>query len=183
MQKTEEQSFKLTIQNPITTFLAHYHWAIADQTVYLLTEEQEAIYTTLLQLMKRLEEPSIIYEKETVSDLFSEVLPLLEKIGRVSVEESVEELVVHHPLKAVFIFKTLGLTITMEKSFSRQTRNMLNYLKLIKKSFEIKQKKQQLNSNFNSFPISKQPQALKKSYLLESPCIISLKPRFQLSVN
>ena len=47
--------------------------------------------------MKRLEEPSIIYEKETVSDLFSEVLPLLEKIGRVSVEESVEELVVHHP--------------------------------------------------------------------------------------
>ncbi|MBV6536074.1 SNF2 helicase associated domain-containing protein, partial [Ursidibacter maritimus] len=93
VQKTEEQSFKLTIQNPITTFLAHYHWAIADQTVYLLTEEQEAIYTTLLQLMKRLEEPSIIYEKETVSDLFSEVLPLLEKIGRVSVEESVEELV------------------------------------------------------------------------------------------
>ncbi|MBB6725714.1 SNF2 helicase associated domain-containing protein, partial [Proteus mirabilis] len=61
VQKTEEQSFKLTIQNPITTFLAHYHWAIADQTVYLLTEEQEAIYTTLLQLMKRLEEPSIIY--------------------------------------------------------------------------------------------------------------------------
>lgn len=107
MQKTEEQSFKLTIQNPITTFLAHYHWAIADQTVYLLTEEQEAIYTTLLQLMKRLEEPSIIYEKETVSDLFSEVLPLLEKIGRVSVEESVEELVVHHPLKAVFIFKKI----------------------------------------------------------------------------
>ena len=39
---------------------AHYHWAIADQTVYLLTEEQEAIYTTLLQLMKRLEEPSIM---------------------------------------------------------------------------------------------------------------------------
>lgn len=30
--------------------------------------------------MKRLEEPSIIYEKETVSDLFSEVLPLLEKL-------------------------------------------------------------------------------------------------------
>ncbi|HHX0205745.1 TPA: SNF2 helicase associated domain-containing protein [Enterococcus faecalis] len=107
VQKTEEQSFKLTIHNPITTFLAHYHWAIADQTVYLLTEEQEAIYTTLLQLMKRLEEPSIIYEKETVSDLFSEVLPLLEKIGRVSVEESVEELVVHHPLKAVFIFKKI----------------------------------------------------------------------------
>ncbi len=41
-----------------------------------------------------------------------------------SVEESVEELVVHHPLKAVFIFKKikkvglmLELTITMEKSF------------------------------------------------------------------
>ena len=31
-------------------------------------------------LMKRLEEPSIIYEKETVSDLFSEVLPLWEKL-------------------------------------------------------------------------------------------------------
>ena len=46
-------------------------------------------------------------KKETVSDLFSEVLPLLEKIGRVSVEESVEELVVHHPLKAVFIFKKI----------------------------------------------------------------------------
>lgn len=117
--------------------------------------------------MKRLEEPSIIYEKETVSDLFSEVLPLLEKIGRVSVEESVEELVVHHPLKAVFILRKLKvglmleLTITMEKSFSRQTRNMLNYLKSIKKSFEIKQKKQQLSNNFNSLPISKQPQALK----------------------
>ena len=91
-----------------------------------------------------------------------------------SVEESVEELVVHHPLKAVFILRKLKvglmleLTITMEKSFSRQTRNMLNYLKSIKKSFEIKQKKQQLSNNFNSLPISKQPQALKKSYLLES---------------
>ena len=95
------------------------------------------------------------------------MLPLLEKIGRVSVEESVEELVVHHPLKAVFILRKLKvglmleLTITMEKSFSRQTRNMLNYLKSIKKSFEIKQKKQQLSNNFNSLPISKQPQALK----------------------
>ena len=95
------------------------------------------------------------------------MLPLLEKIGRVSVEESVEELVVHHPLKAVFIFKKIKGRINARIDYhygeviSRQTRNMLNYLKSIKKSFEIKQKKQQLSNNFNSLPISKQPQALK----------------------
>lgn len=57
--------------------------------------------------MKCLEELFIIYEKEIVFDLFSEVLLLLEKIGWVFVEELVEELVVYYFLKVVFIFKKI----------------------------------------------------------------------------
>lgn len=109
--KLDEEKFQLRIHNQITTFLAHYHWAFAGENIYQLTTEQEEIYTTLLQLMKRLEEPEIIYEKMVVSDLFSDVLPLLEKIGEVMLTEEVEESIVHHPLEAVFIFKKLKGTI------------------------------------------------------------------------
>ena len=56
--------------------------------------------------MKRLEEPSIIYEKKQFLIYLVKCYHYW-KIGRVSVEESVEELVVHHPLKAVFIFKKI----------------------------------------------------------------------------
>ncbi len=77
--KETENNFKLTIQNPITTFQPTITGHCGSNGL-VTNEEREAIYTTLLQLMKRLEEPSIIYEKETVSDLFGEVLPLLEKL-------------------------------------------------------------------------------------------------------
>ncbi len=55
--------------------------------------------------MKRLEEPSIIYEKKKQFLIYLvKCYHYWKKIGRVSVEESVEELVVHHPLKSSLYF-------------------------------------------------------------------------------
>ena len=116
------------------------------------------------------------------------MLPLLEKIGRVSVEESVEELVVHHPLKAVFILRKLKvglmleLTITMEKSFSTNPK----YAQLPEVNQEIvrdKAKETAIKQQFQQFAYQQTTTGFEKSYLLGSPCIISLNPKYQLSVN
>jgi SNF2 family DNA or RNA helicase len=113
----DETTFQLNIDNRLTLFLAHYHWAFAGETVYILTQEQEAIYTTLLQLMKRLTKPEVLYQKAAVSDLFSEVLPLLEKIGQVIIADEVKEKVSHHPLTAVFVFKKQKGTINVRVDY------------------------------------------------------------------
>lgn len=115
--KVNEATFRLSIHNHLTAFLAHYHWAMAGDKVYLLTEEQEAVYTTLQQLVKRLEKPEIFYQQQTISDLFSEVLPLLEKIGTVTIAEEVKAVVSQQPLTAVFVFKKRKGTINVRVDY------------------------------------------------------------------
>ena len=91
-----------------------------------------------------------------------------------SVEESVEELVVHHPLKAVFIFKKIKGRINAridyhygEVIFSTNPK----YAQLPEVNQEIvrdKAKETAIKQHFNSLPISKQPQALKSLTCWES---------------
>ena len=106
-----------------------------------------------------------------------------------SVEESVEELVVHHPLKAVFIFKKIKGRINAridyhygEVIFSTNPK----YAQLPEVNQEIvrdKAKETAIKQQFQQFAYQQTTTGFEKSYLLGSPCIISLKPKYQLSVN
>ncbi|GGC77282.1 DEAD/DEAH box helicase [Enterococcus wangshanyuanii] len=118
VSKQNDGTYKLMIEDRITTFLAHYQWGISDNQVYLFTSEQESIYTTLLQLLKRIEKPEIIYEKHELSDLFGSVVPLLEKIGTVSVSDEVSGEVVYHSLETIFIFRKIKGMIKVRVDFT-----------------------------------------------------------------
>ncbi|MGL4696063.1 DEAD/DEAH box helicase [Enterococcus larvae] len=106
INKAGEQ-YQLMITNLFQPFLSHYHWGVSGDTIYLLTREQEEIYSILIQLLKRMEQPEVIYEQTQLSDLFSSVIPLLKKLGRVSVADEVEKELVIEPLSIKLIFKKL----------------------------------------------------------------------------
>ena len=105
VKKTPEDQFKLLIDHLFAPYLSHYHWGILEQHIYKLSREQEDIYAMLLQLLKRMEKAEILYEREQLSELFSSVVPLLKKIGRVSVDPEVEERLIVAPLLVKFVFR------------------------------------------------------------------------------
>lgn len=109
--------YKLTIDDQLTTFLAHYQWGFSKNQVFSFTQQQEMIYTTLLQLLKRVEQPEIVYEKHELSDLFGSVIPLLKQIGTVNVNDEVAAEIVHYPLEAVFIFRKIKGKIRVRVDF------------------------------------------------------------------
>jgi SNF2 family DNA or RNA helicase len=117
VSKQVDHTYKLTITDQITTFLAHYQWGISDDQVFIFTQEQETIYSTLLQLLKRIEKPEIIYEKPELSDLFGSVLPLLEKIGTVNVSDEVAQEVVYHAVETMFVFRKIKGMIKVRIDF------------------------------------------------------------------
>jgi len=118
LNKLEDNHYRLTIDDQLTTFLAHYQWGFSQEQVFIFTQEQEAIYTTLLQLLKRVEKPEILYEKNELSDLFGSVIPLLKKIGTVSVSDVVAKEVVYHPLETIFIFRKIKGMIKVRVDFT-----------------------------------------------------------------
>lgn len=113
----KESTYQLQIDDQLTTFLAHYHWGISQQKIYSLTQKQQAIYSTLLQLLKRVDRPEIYYEREELSELFGSVLPLLRQIGTVDVQEEVAKDIVYHSLDTILIFRKLKGKIDVRVDF------------------------------------------------------------------
>lgn len=115
--KLDEEQYQLLIQDELTLFLSHYHWGLSKDQIFTFTQEQEEIYMTLLQLLKRIDQPKITYKKSEISDLFSSVMPLLRKIGEVVVSPEVAAEVVHYPLQAVFVFRKVRGAIHLRIDF------------------------------------------------------------------
>lgn len=109
--------YQLQIDNQLTTFLAHYHWGISQQKIYTFTQNQQTIYTTLLQLLKRVERPEIDYEKNELSELFGSVLPLLRQIGTVNVHPEVADDIIYHSLNTILTFRKLKGKIDVRVDF------------------------------------------------------------------
>jgi SNF2 family DNA or RNA helicase len=118
ISKRGAEDYQLTIEDQLTTFLSHYRWGFKKETIYRFNQEQVSIYSTLLQLLKRVEKPEIVYEKASVTDLFSSVVPLLKKIGSVTVSEEVEQEVVTYPLETMFIFRKIKGMIKVRVDFT-----------------------------------------------------------------
>ena len=117
VDKADDDTYQLQIYNSFTLFLSHYNWGFKQNEIYQVTQEQEKIYLTLVQLLKRVEKPQIIYKKDELSDLFSSVVPLLEKIGHLSISSSVEQTIVYHPLQILFVFRKIKGMIKVRVDF------------------------------------------------------------------
>ena len=86
-------------------FLSHYQWGSDKGTIYHLTKQQQTIYLTWKQLMKRFEEPEVAFHKKELSSLFKEILPLLDQIGTVAIDDEVTAEVADIPVEFVFVLK------------------------------------------------------------------------------
>ncbi|MBL1229762.1 DEAD/DEAH box helicase [Enterococcus sp. BWB1-3] len=105
VERTADDQYKLVIGELFSPYLSHYHWGIFNQIIYILSREQEEIYSMLIQLLKRMERSEIIYEQIQLSELFSSVVPLLKKIGDVQIDDEVKHKLIVEPLDIQFIFK------------------------------------------------------------------------------
>lgn len=117
LQKEATHSYKLTIENQLNTFLEYYQWGIAKNKIYLVDSEQVTIYLTLLQLLKRIDQPEIIYQKEELSELFTSVIPQLKRIALVKISEAIQTEIIYEPLKVVFILRKIKGKIDVRVDF------------------------------------------------------------------
>lgn len=101
----EEDAYLLRAENTFDLFFTHYQWGMMQGTFYSLTKQQQTIYLTWQQLMKRFETPQVRFEKRQLSSLFKELLPLLTQIAEVEVTEEVESEVADIPVEFVFFFR------------------------------------------------------------------------------
>jgi superfamily II DNA or RNA helicase len=97
--------YQLTIHNPFIQYLSYYHWGFCEDGICELTLPQEEIYLALVQLMKRLDEPVISFERPQLPTLFQKVLPFLRQIGDVEVMPAVSNVIAEFPLHAVTTFR------------------------------------------------------------------------------
>ena len=57
---------------PVGTYPGHF---------YSLTKQQQAVYLTWKQLIRRFREPEVLFEKKELPSLFKEIIPLLSEVG------------------------------------------------------------------------------------------------------
>lgn len=97
--------FDLSIHYDFDKVYQYYGWALFSGQIVELSAEQMDIYLTMKQLLKRLEKPVITYPQAELSVLFKQVLPLLEKIGEVQVDQQVYQYISNEPLFLRFYLK------------------------------------------------------------------------------
>ncbi|OQO70660.1 Snf2 family helicase [Enterococcus villorum] len=101
----KDDAYQLKTIRDFELFFTHYQWGMIQGTFFSLTKYQQAIYLTWKQLMRRFEEPEILFMKQELSSLFKEILPLLSEIGDVNVSEDVKAEVADVPVEFVFFFR------------------------------------------------------------------------------
>ncbi|HCM89470.1 MULTISPECIES: DEAD/DEAH box helicase [Vagococcus] len=92
--------YKMVIEDPIEMYLEKYQWAIGNHSIYQLTNEQSERYELLLQLLKRLEEPEIVFTKDNVGELFSYILPNLDSVATIYVSDDLQSEMIRVPLRS-----------------------------------------------------------------------------------
>lgn len=112
-----EEGFSLRLTDPLTSYFAYYHFGFADGTFYLANHLQEALYLTYQQLMKRLDDEEIFYPLGEASQLFAQVLPVLNQIGTVTIAASLKDQLLIAPLQTRFHFRRGNEKILLRVDF------------------------------------------------------------------
>ncbi|MGY3766690.1 DEAD/DEAH box helicase [Vagococcus vulneris] len=91
--------YQLKIVDQVELHLEKYQWVIARHSIYELTSEQSERYQLLRQLLKRIPEPTMVFDKDNVSKLFSYILPNLESIATIHISDTLTSEMIRVPLK------------------------------------------------------------------------------------
>lgn len=99
-----EDGARLSVHHLPVKYFESYGWLVYEKKIIELIQVQQKVYVALMQLLKRTETPEIFYPEKQLADLFAYVLPTLEKIGTVTVEDSVQSEMIHAPLEVSLTF-------------------------------------------------------------------------------
>ncbi|WP_159723725.1 DEAD/DEAH box helicase [Enterococcus sp. CSURQ0835] len=113
----ESEHYQLKVADQFTRYFSNYFIGFVDNAYFLMSHEQQDIYITLKQLLKRLKEPAITYEQHQLSALFTDVFPYLRKIGQVVIDDVISEIIQEEPLQTVVIFRKIKGMIKAEAEF------------------------------------------------------------------
>lgn len=100
-----ENMYELTQVHDFDHVYQAYRWGIFKGEIYQMTAEEMEICITTMQLMKRLEEPKIVYPKKELSLLFRQVFPFLRQIGQVDIDPEVYDAVSEAPLEVILYLR------------------------------------------------------------------------------
>jgi len=106
-----EESDKVTlrIDNPVTQIFEYYAWVFVGQEIYALENEEMEIFLTLTQLMKRLKDDKVSFEKSELSTLFGLIIPKLERIASIQIDKKVSESILYAPMQTdIYLKRRLG---------------------------------------------------------------------------
>ncbi|MEG2254539.1 MAG: DEAD/DEAH box helicase, partial [Vagococcus sp.] len=92
--------YKVMIKDRVEIYLEKYQWAIGNHSIYEMTTEQTERYELLLQLLKRVDKPEILFTKDNVGDLFSYILPNLDTVADVFVSDDLQSEMIRVPLRS-----------------------------------------------------------------------------------
>lgn len=128
-----EENFSLDIQDPLSHYYTNYHLGFSKGTWYEFSPEEETIYLTLEQLLKHAKGEAIVFPKEDVSKLFSQILPIIKQVAKVNLPKDLPDHLVLSPLETVFHLRKIKGEIRVEIDFhygkamisSNQEKNQL----------------------------------------------------------
>ncbi|MEG0293045.1 DEAD/DEAH box helicase [Enterococcus sp.] len=101
----DETSYELTQVHDFDHVYQAYRWGIFKGEIYQMTAEEMEICLTTMQLMKRLDEPKIIYPKKELSLLFRQVFPFLRQVGQVDIDPEVYDAVSEAALEVILYLR------------------------------------------------------------------------------
>lgn len=113
----DKQVFELKVEKNYQRVLTYYNWALLGDTFYPLSAEEQEIYLTLDQLLKRVPEGVVPYPKNELSPLFKQVIPHLRKIGEVKVAPEVLTYISDEPLALTFVLRKRQGNIAAQVDF------------------------------------------------------------------
>lgn len=118
----ETDQFVLGLHDRFDQLFQHYNLAIKERTWYILTPRQVTVYLAMDQLRKRLDDAKVVYSKEKLSEMFRQIVPLLEEIAEVTIAPEVHEIVAEFPLRIMYLLKKRRQMIDAKIHFTYEDR-------------------------------------------------------------
>lgn len=112
-----EKNYVLQLKDALQYYFANYHLGFAKGQFYEFSLEEESIYQTIHQLLAREKKEEIVLSQEELSQWFSKVFPILEKVSEISLAENVQKELILSPLKTIFYFRKIKGEIHLEINF------------------------------------------------------------------
>ncbi len=101
----KNKSITLDILNLVDAYLDEYQWFVSSNVIFQPSKEQLRASQPLGYFLERYDGDDIEIKPENMPDFTAYVMPLLTKIGEVSVDEELKNSFIQEPLKTTIYFK------------------------------------------------------------------------------